>query len=265
MLHFSPNRSKIGASDNRKAAEILSSLDTLYTRWAKRPPQVETRLCTRLSDNSGACGGRFALGGNMETRTCTKCGKIFPATTEFFHRDKKNKDGICTMCKACRCANSKEWRDANREHLAEYDRRWRAENPELARAANRRWRAANRERRAENSSRWRAANREHLAEYKRLWEAKNPDNRRAARNRRRARKVEAGGNHTTEDIQRQYEVQNGKCWWCQRDVGDDYHADHLVPLAEGGHNGASNLVISCPSCNLSKGAKMPHEFNGRLF
>ena len=47
-------------------------------------------------------------------------------------------------------------------------------------------------------------------------------------------------------------------------VGGDYHVDHVIPLILGGSNGPENLVIACPRCNLSKGAKMPHEFSERL-
>jgi 5-methylcytosine-specific restriction endonuclease McrA len=56
-----------------------------------------------------------------------------------------------------------------------------------------------------------------------------------------------------------------KCSKCGENCADKYHVDHLVPLAKGGHNNPSNLVIACPHCNDSKGAKLPHEFCGKLF
>lgn len=60
-------------------------------------------------------------------------------------------------------------------------------------------------------------------------------------------------------------AQNGKCWWCGKDVGDTYHVDHLIPLARGGTNKPNNIVIACPFCNQSKHDKLPHEWCGRLF
>ena len=35
-------------------------------------------------------------------KTCTKCGRTFPATTEFFHRSKSYNDGFKYTCKTCR-------------------------------------------------------------------------------------------------------------------------------------------------------------------
>lgn len=40
--------------------------------------------------------------------------------------------------------------------------------------------------------------------------------------------------------------------------------DHVVPLIKGGGNGPENIVVACATCNLKKGAKLPHEFSERL-
>ena len=40
-----------------------------------------------------------------------------------------------------------------------------------------------------------------------------------------------------------------------------YHSiDHLIPVARGGTNEESNLVLACLRCNISRGAKSPHEY-----
>lgn len=36
--------------------------------------------------------------------------------------------------------------------------------------------------------------------------------------------------------------------------------DHVVPLSRGGADDAENIVISCPTCNLHKHNKLPHEW-----
>lgn len=43
-------------------------------------------------------------------RTCTKCGSTYPATTEFFYKDKRYKNGLDTRCKSCfpKPSNNKE-------------------------------------------------------------------------------------------------------------------------------------------------------------
>lgn len=38
----------------------------------------------------------------MNTKICKQCGEEFPATTQYFHIDKKGKFGITNICKACR-------------------------------------------------------------------------------------------------------------------------------------------------------------------
>lgn len=82
---------------------------------------------------------------------------------------------------------------------------------------------------------------------------------------RRARKLAAGGKHTVQDVKMQLTRQKGRCYWCGQKLLK-YHVDHVIPLARGGSNGPDNLVIACPTCNLKRGAKLPHEFfeGGRL-
>lgn len=36
-----------------------------------------------------------------EYRRCTSCGKEYPGTTRYFHRDRKSKDNLRTRCKNC--------------------------------------------------------------------------------------------------------------------------------------------------------------------
>jgi len=43
-----------------------------------------------------------------KTKICTKCGRKFPATTEFFHRCRSNRDGFKYKCKACRNEHARE-------------------------------------------------------------------------------------------------------------------------------------------------------------
>ena len=51
--------------------------------------------------------------------------------------------------------------------------------------------------------------------------------------------------------------QEGCCYWCGSPLGGVAHRDHVQPLARGGLNDVSNLVMACPPCNLDKGAADP--------
>lgn len=210
-------------------------------------------------------------------KTCTKCGDTKPATTEYFHRAKLGLYGLKAVCKACikietkaryaanpdynrqyYLANSEQikrnvraWREANLERKAEMDRAYRTKNGERLLARKRAYAAANRRREAERA---------------RAWHAANPERHRANLLRRRSRERAAEGEHTAQDIKEQYERQRGQCHWCGVKVGDTYHIDHVVPLSRGGSNWPENIVIACPSCNLSKHDRLPHEWpqGGRL-
>jgi len=126
---------------------------------------------------------------------------------------------------------------------------------------------------------WRVEHADERAERDRAYYAEHADERRewqrayvathivelAARNRNRyARKKGNGGTHTADDVRAQYARQNGRCYWCKAKVGDTYHVDHVMPVILGGSNGPENLVIACPTCNLSKGGMHPMDFSGRL-
>jgi 5-methylcytosine-specific restriction endonuclease McrA len=48
------------------------------------------------------------------------------------------------------------------------------------------------------------------------------------------------------------------CQWCGRRLGwREATADHVMPLAAGGTNAWSNLVISCGPCNHDRGGRLP--------
>jgi 5-methylcytosine-specific restriction endonuclease McrA len=47
-----------------------------------------------------------------------------------------------------------------------------------------------------------------------------------------------------------------KCYYCKsRILSSTLHWDHIIPLSKGGQHSVENLCVSCPTCNLTKGAK----------
>ena len=52
------------------------------------------------------------------------------------------------------------------------------------------------------------------------------------------------------------QVGRGVCYHCgQAFRKEDLNMDHLLPLARGGKTTKKNVVVSCKSCNFSKGYK----------
>lgn len=237
-------------------------------------------------------------------KTCTKCGVEKPATTEFFYAQTNATAPLRSVCKACAVAAGAIRARQNKDVLNRQARERRARDPEKYRAAHRESRRRNQEateREREYHRQWCRDNAGHIRSYSssyyaehrqeriaasKRYAAEHPEHLKAKRRERwlrekaskawrcdayrahirnyQARKRGAPGKHTGEDREAQYRRQHGRCYWCGEKVGAKYHVDHVVPLARGGTNWPSNLVIACPRCNREKGAKMPHEFGDRL-
>ena len=143
--------------------------------------------------------------GFSPTKVCNKCGTEYPRTTEFFHKDGGNLDGLRGQCKVCvnarhaahrnlpdvkadrsakkraYDAKHKEQRQAYRaeynqrpevrERNAEYDRRRKREKRDEINARRRQWRQ-------EHPEEARARDKERRHGRVR-WQRENPDKRRA--------------------------------------------------------------------------------------
>lgn len=95
-------------------------------------------------------------------------------------------------------------------------------------------------------------------------QAKLLASKRVVKHRRRSRDREAEGAFAVADVLRIGDMQKWKCHWCSKPTKKHYHVDHLIPLAKGGTNRPSNLVIACPKCNLRKNASDPIEYARRI-
>ena len=51
-----------------------------------------------------------------------------------------------------------------------------------------------------------------------------------------------------------------RCYLCGDWIAlGDRHVDHIIPVSKGGPTSPGNLAVTCSTCNLRKGAKMPCE------
>ena len=53
-----------------------------------------------------------------------------------------------------------------------------------------------------------------------------------------------------------------RCAYCGT-IDGPFHFDHIFPVARGGSDEATNLVLACVPCNMSKGSKTLAEWVGR--
>lgn len=211
-------------------------------------------------------------------KRCCTCKKHFPATNEYWHKNKREPDGLAIRCKSCKKIMARATYERHREKIlkqtAEYNRahpelrheiqaryyqrhidtererhrNYYAQNKEHVRGTKRKWRETHRLQHRACQHAWRVKNRRRVLEIKRL---------------RRERLAESLENFTEADALLQLKTQGGKCWWCGKEL-QDYHIDHIIPVSRDGTNAANNIVIACPPCNLEKGSKLPWEWLGRL-
>lgn len=164
--------------------------------------------------------------------------------------------GDVGRCKPC----AKKYSDKNkgRKQIANAARY--AANPDRVNEASAAWRAANFDRYESSRIAWRAANKYRAKTATAAWRAANPERVRIQSNNRRARKKWNGGLLSRGISERLFKLQKGKCACCKNPLGNNYHLDHIVPLALGGANADNNVQLLRASCNMQKSAKHPVDF-----
>jgi hypothetical protein len=172
-------------------------------------------------------------------KVCAGCGVSKPSI-EGFHADKRRKDGRRRVCKECNIERVRAWQSAHPERVKALNAAWRRGHPEAGRVLNTRWRREHRESRNAASAEWRRG---------------HPDGVRARNARYNARKrAYSGTNYTAADVATLLVDQHGLCAYCGG-IMSVYHVDHIEPISRGGGNGADNICLACPPCNLEKSNK----------
>jgi 5-methylcytosine-specific restriction endonuclease McrA len=204
------------------------------------------------------------------TKRCNKCGEEKPLSD--FYSNVSRAYGRSAYCKSCTCLYRSDLNNKNKEKLKSYYKKYRSlhkgqkprilspEQKERISAYQASYRATNRRKIQETQSKYYLENKEKVSTSRNRWKQENPEAYRAIKRNRRARKRNAEGSHTAADIQQLLVLQKSKCAVCHTSIKDDYHVDHVIPLAMGGGNGKDNLQLLCPPCNLSKNAKHPIDF-----
>jgi hypothetical protein len=225
---------------------------------------------------------------NILSKSCNKCGQEKPHSD--FCLRKKSKDGLNWWCKSCSADYLRLWKLLNAEKKREANKKWREENPdkvkesaakwyaknsqkslaytklwyesnkEKALATRAAWRAANKERAMVATKAWQAKNRDKVRAAVKKWQQLNPDAVKSISQNRRARKMQTAGKLSPNLSKKLFALQKGKCACCKKPLGDDYHMDHIMPLALGGTNTDDNIQLLRAKCNNQKYKKHPIDF-----
>lgn len=164
-----------------------------------------------------------------------------------------------------RMENDSDYRELYKEYLLAIrsisNREKRVSDPDWARERDR----GSYERRKKNvqgSPDYREHAREQQRKYQRAYLARHPEKRREKEYRKALRKGDISG--IAFDMSSWFEAQPKCCYLCGVEL-KDYHVEHRMPLSRGGKHVPWNLALACPSCNLSKGAKVPWEYAPERF
>lgn len=181
----------------------------------------------------------------------------------------------CGSCRPCAKANNAAqyaknpgkvkaataaWRSANPDRKKLNSAVWRKNNPEKARLSSSAWRENNTNKARAATASWNVANPEKASAYAAAWRRRNPEAVRIFKQNYRARKRADGGKLSKGLEAKLLELQKGKCPCCNQPLGDDYHMDHIMPLALGGSNTDDNIQLLRSTCNHQKSAKHPVSF-----
>ena len=218
-----------------------------------------TRFCPKCQVETE----RYVSGG------CKVCVKAYSAARRAASPE-KNKASSLAWSKANpdrKKANNKAWNLANPEKLKASKAAWVANNPKhnkIYRTANlekivayqKSYYVFNQEKLCKKTKNWKENNLDKV----KFWLKSNPEVARLHNQNYRAKKRINGGILSKGLSAKLFKLQKGKCPCCQQPLGDNYHLDHIVPLALGGSNTDDNIQLLRQQCNLQKSAKHPIDF-----
>jgi 5-methylcytosine-specific restriction endonuclease McrA len=71
----------------------------------------------------------------------------------------------------------------------------------------------------------------------------------------RLKRLAAGGEHSSLELEELLRLQNGRCLYCNKSFTEKIPAtkDHVHALSSGGSDWSLNIVLACRSCNSSRG------------
>jgi hypothetical protein len=229
------------------------------------------------------------------------CGRTLDATPEYWHRKKNGKYGLKAMCKECANKDNKVYYERPEvKARASALQKERNAITEVRERKLKKKRVYDKEyhalievkrRKSDYAKDYRSIPevKGRLQKYQKRYEKEHykkhrdiPEFREARRinkHNRRARQKSIGGTYTPKQIQDQLKRQKHKCYYAACGHSEfkkingkyQYHIEHTFPISRVADmdipaNSIDYLVLSCPTCNLSKGDKFPWEWSegGRL-
>lgn len=204
-----------------------------------------------------------------QTKICTACNKSILLSG--FSKDKSTKDGFCYKCKTCTKEYKQQYKINNRETIANGNKIYREKNLEKIKEEKKKYYTKNKDKISKKCKQYYTDNKNNILKTCKIYRENNKEKIRAYSRTEKGRAIMAKskgfrrmkkrkGDVTSSQIEELIKKSN-VCYWCGiKIINHEMHIDHYVPLSKGGEHTISNLVVSCPACNLKKSAKDPLEF-----
>lgn len=191
----------------------------------------------------------------LKIKICNRCGKEFPATTEYFRERKETKNGLRKECKECSSKYDSEYRIKNKKSVINSKKKYYQENKEYVQRYKKEYGVKNKIRIAEYQLNYRedATNKEKASKYNNKYAKENPEKYRVICQRRRAKKQLLSNTLTIQQWENIKKHFNNSCAYCGKKL--PLAQEHFLALNEGGEYTINNIIPSCKSCNSSKGTK----------
>lgn len=154
----------------------------------------------------------------------------------------------------------KRYRLKNVGRLSTLDKAYRLANRDSMLAKAREYRKKSKPKKRIAAQRYRKENPDKVKAQFAAWAKAHPEANKVRVQNRRARRIANGGVLSKGLVIKLLVLQKCRCPCCGDELGDDYHLDHITPLAKGGSNSDENMQLLKSLCNMQKHAKDPIEF-----
>lgn len=192
----------------------------------------------------------------MIYKKCCICLKE-KLTTDFGLR-KNRKYSLNSQCKQCINLKSKKYREENREKVLETQKESYKRNKKNRLEKNKEYKNKNKDKIKIDNNNYCKKRRKEDIQFKKMENirAKNRINlKRAIKYYNEGKNENLPSKSPSRLLLKLYEIQNNICAYCNNDMTDNIHIDHIIPLSKNGSNEVDNLILCCSTCNLSKNNK----------